>query len=219
MKKDFYDLMEYCGMPRKVRDRIRNNPNDINYIQKYDLVTQVDKKALRINSMFIHGSQGTGKTTMACQILCQLIRTKEVSNWGEEFQSQYFDPSTDLYKPNYNPFYPMQFIRLNALFRKIKQTFDKGWDGATEYDTLQRYLDCDLLVLDDIGVEMATAWNYQTLHTILDERDDNYLPIIFTSNLSPDELAEKWNDKRLVSRVLGMCKGHIVHMNGTDRRL
>jgi DNA replication protein DnaC len=41
-------------------------------------------------------------------------------------------------------------------------------------------------------------------------------PIIFTSNLSPEKMVEKFGD-RIVSRIIGSCD--VVELTGNDRRI
>jgi DNA replication protein DnaC len=42
------------------------------------------------------------------------------------------------------------------------------------------------------------------------------LPIIFTSNLEPSKLVEKYGD-RIVSRIIGSCD--VVELKGDDKRI
>ena len=84
-------------------------------------------------------------------------------------------------------------------------------------DTLNRTLDVDLLVLDDIGVERGTEFEVEQLFLILESRWREYKPIIFTSNLSLEELSVKYNDKnRLMSRIIGTC--NVIRVDGQDQR-
>jgi DNA replication protein DnaC len=73
-----------------------------------------------------------------------------------------------------------------------------------------------LLCLDDLGSEQDTQWVMQTLYLIINNRYENMLTTIITSNLNLSELAEKMEDDRLASRIVGMCKP--IHLTGDDRR-
>jgi len=67
-----------------------------------------------------------------------------------------------------------------------------------------------------IGVEKTTEWARQTLDYIIYERDNNLKPMVITSNLSLDEIAEKI-DGRISSRLAGM--GKVIQLKGSDYRL
>lgn len=89
------------------------------------------------------------------------------------------------------------------LFRAIRSC-----DGAEEErKTIRAYIDSPVLVLDDIGTEKDTAFTLVSLYEVIDGR---YMSmsggLIVTSNLSLGEMAQKWGDDRLTSRLAGMCK-------------
>lgn len=84
-------------------------------------------------------------------------------------------------------------------------------------DTFNKVLDVDLLILDDIGVERGTEFEIEQLFQILESRWRDYKPIIFTSNLTLEELSSKYHDRdRLMSRILGTCQ--IIKVDGQDFR-
>lgn len=85
-------------------------------------------------------------------------------------------------------------------------------------DTLMKCIDVDLLVIDDFGTEKGTDFQLEKLFMILESRWKEYKPIIFTSNLSLDEISRKYNDKeRLYSRICGTC--NIIDVDGKDMRV
>ena len=71
-------------------------------------------------------------------------------------------------------------------------------------------------MIDDLGAEKTTDFVRQTLYYIVNEREQNELPIIVTSNYTLKDLAAKF-DERISSRLAGMCKQ--VKLTGTDRRV
>lgn len=73
-----------------------------------------------------------------------------------------------------------------------------------------------LLVIDDLGKEKQTAWSDQTLFEIINYRYEHRLPILITTNLSPDELTRRY-DKAVISRLHEMCV--YVSMIGKDHRV
>lgn len=101
----------------------------------------------------------------------------------------------------------------------IKAAFD---GVADEYDVKRRYMDADLLVLDDVGASRATDWALSEIEMLLDWRWTNGLPTVVTSNYDMAGLAGKWaavdpvQAGRCSSRLSGMCAD--VHLTGPDHR-
>ena len=77
-------------------------------------------------------------------------------------------------------------------------------------------LECDLLVLDDLGAESITLWTVDLVHQIIDFRYRDELPVVITSNLSLDEIKKLYGE-RLLSRIYEMCQG--VELSGSDYRV
>lgn len=77
--------------------------------------------------------------------------------------------------------------------------------AAREDSIKEDLLSCDLLIIDDLGVEFSTQFTVAELHSIVNTRILRSLPIIISSNLEPDELEEKYS-QRLASRIMGSSK-------------
>lgn len=75
----------------------------------------------------------------------------------------------------------------------------------------------DLLIIDDLGVENAS----QTAYSIIDERYQSNKPLIITTNLTPSELKNPstLGQKRIYDRVLEMCGGVAIRIDGGSRRV
>ncbi len=73
-----------------------------------------------------------------------------------------------------------------------------------------------LLIIDDLGAEKPTEWVAETLYRIINHRYENEIPVIVTSNLSLDQLAQRIGD-RTASRLGELCE--VVELTGEDRRL
>ena len=84
------------------------------------------------------------------------------------------------------------------------------------YEDSEKYLlDCDLLILDDLGTEYSTAYSSSTIYNIINSRIMMSKPTIISTNLSVREL-EKVYSERLVSRIMG---NHLrLRFLGTDIR-
>lgn len=82
--------------------------------------------------------------------------------------------------------------------------------------SLQRLLDVQLLVVDDVGAERPTEWTAERIATVLDHRWEYERPTVVTTNLGPRDL-EAWIGPRAYSRLVG--SGSLaVRLSGEDRR-
>lgn len=112
--------------------------------------------------------------------------------------------------------HPGEVLKTNPIniFRDVRAS--EGAQG--EIDAIKSYIGRKILIIDDIGVSKDTDFSFQTLYEIIDGRYSAMSGgLIFTSNLSLNDLAVKLNDDRLTSRIAGMCK--IIKTTGPDRRL
>lgn len=74
---------------------------------------------------------------------------------------------------------------------------------------------CDLLLLDDVGVEKASEWTVERLGVIVHGRWEARLPVVMTTNLPLAELADVLTE-RAYSRFAENLT--IVRLTGHDRR-
>ena len=99
-----------------------------------------------------------------------------------------------------------------VLDRLEKDHFDRNnRDDALQEDLYRS----DLLVIDDLGTEMTTAFTVSALYRLVNERMNDGLPTIFSTNLTAQELEAKYS-QRLMSRLLGMCD--LLQFYGRDVR-
>ena len=79
-----------------------------------------------------------------------------------------------------------------------------------------RYFDCDLLIIDDLGTELSNQFTVSCLYNLLNVRINRGLATVISTNLSQQELFKKYND-RITSRIIGEFR--ILPFSGTDIRL
>lgn len=79
----------------------------------------------------------------------------------------------------------------------------------------EKYLNCDLLILDDLGTEFTNAFTVTCLYQIVNTRLTHGLSTVISTNLTPDELTGKY-DERLTSRLLGAYR--VLQFKGRDIR-
>jgi len=91
--------------------------------------------------------------------------------------------------------------------------FGQGMErAATDTD---RYTECDLLILDDLGTEIANQFTQSVLYTVLNNRINLGRSTIVNTNLTGKELQTRYAD-RIASRILGEFKPLLFV--GTDVR-
>ncbi|MBR1660116.1 MAG: DNA replication protein DnaC, partial [Oscillospiraceae bacterium] len=82
-------------------------------------------------------------------------------------------------------------------------------------ETVGRILRSDLLILDDLGTELTTAFTQSALYNILETRLTAGKKMIFTTNLSDKELEERYIPQT-VSRISG--EFDVLTFRGRDIR-
>ena len=85
-----------------------------------------------------------------------------------------------------------------------------------EESTFSTLLDCDLLILDDLGTEISSSYIAASIYEIIDTRLMKNLPTIISTNLETKEMQTRYSE-RLVSRLFGNF--YILNFVGKDMRL
>ena len=102
-------------------------------------------------------------------------------------------------------------------FARIINRLQDKFEGRQEYlDSLNAF---DLLIIDDLAAERNTEYVNEAVYNVIDARYRTGLPLIVTSNISPDRMMTEENvsRQRIYSRVTELC--HPVEVRGTDRRV
>ena len=101
------------------------------------------------------------------------------------------------------------------MFSDFEHTrFGTGVADAPSVD-VSRYSECELLILDDLGTEVANQFTNSCLYLVLNNRINLHRPTIISTNLSSKEIKERYTD-RIASRILGDFKPLLFV--GTDVR-
>lgn len=79
----------------------------------------------------------------------------------------------------------MRFVTVPDYLSLVAESYkrDKGKEDKSEV-----YRNCSLLVFDDIGTQKEGSWQEQELFRIINQRTQNGLITVYTSNSSPEEL-------------------------------
>ena len=87
----------------------------------------------------------------------------------------------------------------NLLNRVEKEHFGRA---ERDEETLESLLECDLLILDDLGTEFSTSFTQSCIYNIVNTRILKGIPTVISTNLSMEELEQKYT-QRITSRIIG----------------
>ena len=68
--------------------------------------------------------------------------------------------------------------------------------------SVQKYTECDLLIIDDLGTEMGGQFTTSALYTLVNDRILSGKPTIISTNLNTEELARRYSPQ-IASRLRG----------------
>lgn len=122
------------------------------------------------NNLLFYGNSGLGKTFLSHCIAKELLGTAH----------------TVLYLTAYELF---------DILGKAMYDEDEGLAASGEH-----ILDCDLLIIDDLGTELATAFTMSRLSLCINERFINRRSTIISTNFGVQELADHYGERNF-SRI------------------
>lgn len=126
-------------------------------------------------NLFFVGAPGLGKTFLSSAIAA------EVSSRG----------------------FSVVYDTANRLFSRFeKDKFGKLDDTQGVQEEIERYLNCDLLILDDLGTELTTSFTISALYTLINTRILQKKQTVISSNYKLDVLGERYNPQ-ILSRLEG----------------
>ena len=74
-----------------------------------------------------------------------------------------------------------------------------GFDSTGD---VSQYYNCDLLIIDDVGTEMANQFTVSCLYNVINTRLNRKKPTVISTNLTREEFRKRYWD-RIASRVFG----------------
>jgi len=158
----------------------------VSYYELAQLAFQASKKFIakflqdpHTDGLLFAGHVGSGKTFLACSIANALLKKGKVA----------------------------LFVVVPDLLDQIRSTYDVARYSSdyTEFDLVDTARQVPLLILDDLGAHNYTEWSRNKIYSIINYRLNHSLPIIVTTNITPEDL-EEYLGERTTSRLLEMCK-------------
>ena len=83
-------------------------------------------------------------------------------------------------------------------------------------DDLHRYMNCDLLILDDLGTEMTTSFITSALYSLVNGRLAAGKQTIISTNLTLEDIRSRYSPQ-IYSRIAGEYM--VLRFRGQDIRL
>lgn len=117
-------------------------------------------------SILFLGSPGTGKTHLSIGIALEIMRNGKSA----------------------------VFTTASRLLRSIKDTYSKRSE-ITESQAIAVFTGCDLLIVDEVGVQRGSDYEKDMLFDVINERYENTRPIIILSNLAIADVREYLGDR------------------------
>lgn len=135
--------------------------------------------------LYLFGNPGTGKSHLAISIIKALL-----------------------------PDITALYTRVPDMISFIRSTWHPNAETSS-YEAIRHYINFDLLVLDEVGVQAGSINEQTLLFEVIDARLSENRPTIFLSNLKPSDLISVVGH-RIVDRIKGKCI--VLQFSGKSRR-
>ena len=178
-----------CGVPMRLHnlyvEDLEVDNNVKNYVTNY--IKTLDSNYKEGKGLYFYGNNGVGKTTLACMIL------KEC--------------------------YTYRYTCKRITFMDYVSLYTRAW-GDNEMkqeveEEIKKLKSKEFLCIEEIGKENDTKVAVNVLEDLLRYREDNSLPTIICTNLSPRVIKERYGNS-----IYSLMKGNCVpiKVTGEDRR-
>jgi len=112
--------------------------------------------------------------------------------------------------------YSVVYDMASSVFAKFEDAkFSRTGDPEEMRAEVKRCLECDLLILDDLGTEMTTSFTISALYELINTRLVSGKKTIVSSNLTIEELHRRYS-KQIMSRLEGEYQ--VLTFSGDDIR-
>ncbi len=152
----------------------------------------------------------TGKDLEMVKSNYDKLRSFAESFDGESGESFLLVGATGLGKTHLSTAVGVTVIRrgYDVVYKSVQsmlEDFETAQFRGGDPESLRNYYDCDLLIIDDLGVELSNQFTVSCLYNVINSRINSRRSTIFSTNLTQSELREKYAD-RITSRLFGEYK-------------
>ena len=178
-----------CGVPSRLHDLYLEDLEVEDKIKQYVLryTEHLDKVYKEGKGIYFFGKNGVGKTTLACMIL------KEC--------------------------YTYRYTCKRITFMDYVSLYTRAWGDSVAKQEVEEEVNKiksrEFLCIEEIGKENDTKVAVNVLEDLLRYREDNSLPTIICTNLSPKVIKERYGNS-----IYSLLKGNCVpiKVTGEDKR-
>lgn len=176
--------------PDDIVDPVTNLTPKENMIQILDRVHEfVNEFDTKHDNLLFYGNTGVGKTFLSHCIAKELLESSHT----------------------------VVYLTSMELFDILgKYTFHRNQNGLEREAALSYILDCDLLIIDDLGTELTNSFTSSQLYHCIDSRLNREHSTIISTNLSFDDLTTRYTE-RIFSRL--MSNYTLLKVYGKDIRI
>lgn len=112
--------------------------------------------------------------------------------------------------------YSVVYLTATNMFDILSESRFGGRDGEEVRDRAAYILDCDLLIIDDLGTELINTFTASQLFYCINERLTKKLGTIISTNLALSRMQDEFTE-RVTSRIMSQYK--VLPLLGEDLRL
>lgn len=170
-------------------------PNPVNGLTPYNNMRQIvsichsfiEAFDSEFSNLLLFGDTGVGKTFLTNCIAKELLDTS----------------------------HSVIYLTAIELFRKFEQRDFKKMGAEPDFDS-NYLLDCDLLIIDDLGTEVGNAYTNSKLFYVINERILRQKSVVVSTNLSLTQIRDAYSE-RVFSRLTSAYM--ILKLFGSDIRM
>lgn len=108
-------------------------------------------------------------------------------------------------------------VKLTTAFNMLLKY--REFTKTLNQEILEDFLSADVLLIDDLGTEPAYGQTAEEcVYLIINERKMRKLPTVITTNLTMDDLKNRYNE-RVIARIADRKTSINIYIEGSDRRL
>ncbi|NLM56025.1 MAG: ATP-binding protein [Clostridiales bacterium] len=110
--------------------------------------------------------------------------------------------STSIAREVINKGFDVKYDTIQNIIMDFEQKQFHAQDTSQDDDPTERYFECDLLIIDDLGTELTNQFTLSCLYNLINTRINRAMSMIISTNLSPAELRRRYAE-RITSRLFG----------------